>query len=100
MHTYDHYPKLVLFISGAVIALIIIAPLVALAAWSEPSQAPTGGNPDPPINTGSSNQVKNGGLSVTGFAVFGNTSLNGNTYLKTASPAPSTATSTSAPTTT
>ena len=71
------------FISGAVIALIIIAPLMALAAWSEPTQAPPGGNVDPPINTGSGNQVKNGGLSVTGFAVFGSTSLNGNTYLKT-----------------
>ena len=71
------------FISGVVIALIIIAPLVVLAAWSEPSQAPTGGNVDPPINTGSVNQIKNGGLSVTGFAVFGTTALNGNTYLKT-----------------
>ncbi|MFY9736844.1 MAG: hypothetical protein WAL02_17195 [Rhodoplanes sp.] len=71
------------FISGAVIALIIIAPLVALAAWSEPSQAPTGGNVDPPINTGSGNQVKNGGLSVNTLAVFGSTAINGNTYLKT-----------------
>ena len=71
------------FISGAAIALIIIAPLVALAAWGEPSQAPTGGNVDPPINTGTQNQNKNGGLSVTGFAVFGSTALNGNTYLKT-----------------
>ena len=71
------------FISGAAIALIIIAPLVALAAWSEPSQAPTGGNVDPPINTGTQNQNKNGGLSVTSFAVFGSTALNGNTYLKT-----------------
>ena len=63
--------------------MLIAAPLVALAAWSEPSQAPTGGNPDPPINTGSSNQIKNGGLSVAGFSVFGSTALNGNTYLKT-----------------
>ena len=76
-------PRSSFFISGAVIALIIIAPLVALAAWSEPSQAPTGGNVDPPINTGSQNQIKNGGLSVTSFAVFGSTALNGNTYLKT-----------------
>ena len=71
------------FLSGLVVAFIIIAPLVALAAWSEPTQAPTGGNPDAPINTGTQNQNKNGGLSVTGFAVFGSTALNGNTYLKT-----------------
>lgn len=38
----------------------------AYAGWSEPSQAPTGGNADAPINVGASSQTKSGALTVGG----------------------------------
>ena len=41
-------------------------------AWSEPTAAPPGNNVAAPINVGSTDQVKNGGLGVNSLAVFGN----------------------------
>jgi hypothetical protein len=41
-------------------------------AWTGPTQSPPNGNVPAPINVGTSNQVKNGGLSVNSLAVFGN----------------------------
>lgn len=42
------------------------------AAWVGPTQAPPGGNTSTPIHVGSTNQVKEGGLSVDALSVFGN----------------------------
>ena len=42
------------------------------AAWVGPTQAPPGGNTSTPIHVGSTNQVKDGGLSVNALSVFGN----------------------------
>lgn len=54
-------------------------------AWSEPTAAPPGNNVAAPINVGSTDQVKNGGLGVNSLAVFGNSLLGGsagsNAYL-------------------
>lgn len=41
------------------------------AAWSGPTQAPTGGNTPTPVHVGATDQVKDGGLSLDALAVFG-----------------------------
>ena len=55
----------------------------ALFAWTGPTAAPPSNNVSAPVNVGSVNQVKDGGLSLNGLAVFGNTLLSGDaiTYL-------------------
>jgi hypothetical protein len=47
------------------------------AAWVGPTQAPPGGNTSTPIHVGSTNQVKDGGLSVNALSVFGDGWLQG-----------------------
>jgi len=42
------------------------------AAWTGPIQAPPGGNTPTPLHIGTTNQVKDGGLSLNSLAVFGN----------------------------
>jgi hypothetical protein len=49
----------------------------AALAWSGPTAAPPGGNVAPPINVGTTDQVKDGGVAVNVLAVFGNTVLAG-----------------------
>ncbi|MBL7045280.1 MAG: hypothetical protein ISR98_01640 [Parcubacteria group bacterium] len=41
------------------------------AAWTGPTQAPTGGNTSTPVHIGTTDQVKDGGLSLDGLSVFG-----------------------------
>ncbi len=43
----------------------------ALSAWAGPTAMPPSGNVAAPINVGTTDQVKNAGLSVNSFAVFG-----------------------------
>lgn len=58
-------------VSGAV--FIIIAAAVAVYAFSEPvGGPPTGGSVTPPVNTGSTAQVKSGDLTVNNFTATGN----------------------------
>lgn len=59
-------------------SLILIAVLtVALgtsylfAAWTGPTQTPPDGNTDAPVHIGTTDQVKDGGLSVNALSVFG-----------------------------
>jgi len=59
-------------------SLILTAVLVTalgvnylFAAWAGPTQAPTGGNTSTPVHIGSTDQVKDGGLSLDGLSVFG-----------------------------
>ena len=42
-----------------------------LAAWSNPTSNPTGGNVDAPINTSGTAQVKTGALSFGSFSAYG-----------------------------
>lgn len=56
-------------IKVVVLALMLSAG-IAFATYSEPGAAPTGANTDAPINIGSSNQTKTGGLSVGGATIF------------------------------
>ncbi|NCN07617.1 hypothetical protein GW933_02885 [Candidatus Falkowbacteria bacterium] len=65
--------KLYSFVTGFVFsAVLFVAFLVSLnfvlAAWQEPTLAPPDGNVAPPLNTGSINQVKSGGLTIGGVA--------------------------------
>ncbi len=48
----------------------------ALATWTLPSSAPTGGNTPPPLNTSISMQAKNGGLWLGGLFVNGHADFN------------------------
>ena len=54
-------------------------------AWSGPTAAPPDDNVAAPINVGSTDQVKNGGLGINSLAVFGNSLFGGsagsNAYL-------------------
>jgi hypothetical protein len=52
-----------------------------VSAWTGPTAAPPGNNAAAPLNVGSVNQVKNGNIGVNGLAVFGNTLLQGSSYL-------------------
>jgi hypothetical protein len=63
--------------AGFVIGAILFSCLSIAIAWTGPTSAPPNGNVSAPINTGMTNQVKNGGLSVNALAVFGNTILSG-----------------------
>ncbi|HEY4483228.1 MAG TPA: hypothetical protein VI953_03590 [Candidatus Paceibacterota bacterium] len=49
---------------GIILGVILVAGVTALAAWNEPSQNPTGGNPEPPINVSDTGQTKGGNLVV------------------------------------
>ena len=51
------------------------------SAWTGPTATAPGNNTAAPINVGSVNQVKNGNIGVNGLAVFGNTLLQGSSYL-------------------
>lgn len=53
----------------------------AAAAWTGPTGNPPSGNVSAPINVGTTNQLKNGNLGVNGLAVFGNSILQGGSYL-------------------
>ena len=48
-------------------------------AWNEPTAAPTGNNVAAPINVGTTDQVKNGGLGLNALTVFGNSLFGGST---------------------
>ena len=56
------------------------------AAWIGPTQAPTGGNTSTPEHVGTTDQVKNGGLSLCALSVFGNGYFQGNVGIGAVSP--------------
>ncbi len=64
---------------GIVLSLVITLVSIgfSVTAWTGPSQSPPNGNVSPPVNVGTTDQVKNAGLSVNALAVFGNSSLTG-----------------------
>ena len=68
-------------IKVAVIALAITLGITyAYAAWTGPTATPPNNNVNAPINVGTVDQIKNAGLGVNSFAVFGNSNLGG--YVK------------------
>ena len=69
----------------AVVTLGMVAGSLSSAlvafAWTAPSSPAPSGNASAPINVSATPQVKNGALSVTGLAVFGNSLLQASSYL-------------------
>ena len=64
-----------------ILAIVLTAALgvnYLFAAWTGPTQAPPAGNTDAPVHVGTTDQVKNGGLSVDALSVFGNGYFQGN----------------------
>lgn len=57
-----------------------------LYAWTAPGANPPSGNVAAPINTGTTAQVKNGGLSVNALSAFGDAYVQGNLGVGVASP--------------
>jgi hypothetical protein len=65
-----HKAASILF-SFAIAAVLFVAASV-VAAWAGPTQAPPNGNVPAPINVGTIDQIKDGGIGVNSLAVFGN----------------------------
>lgn len=57
---------------GIIVGVLLIAGVTVLAAWNEPTQNPTGGNPEPPINTSNTGQIKGGNLVINANNQFQN----------------------------
>ncbi|HEY4505044.1 MAG TPA: hypothetical protein VJI73_04720 [Candidatus Paceibacterota bacterium] len=49
---------------GMVMGVFLAAGVGVWAVWSEPTQAPTGGNPSAPVNVSNTGQTKGGNLVV------------------------------------
>ncbi len=69
-----------------VFAFATLFALTFVSAWTGPTAAPPGNNVPAPINVGTIDQVKNGGLSVNAFAAFGTAYFAGKVGIGTASP--------------
>lgn len=66
-----------IFLTGTLFGSIFST--VIVFAWTGPISDPPNGNVSAPINIGTTDQVKNAGLSVNSLAVFGNSILSGTT---------------------
>ena len=60
---------------GGIVGSVFSAFLVI--AWTGPGSSPPNNNVSPPVNVGSTDQVKDAGLALNSLAVFGNTILSG-----------------------
>lgn len=76
--------RLLDLIAAAVFGAVFTS-MIAVA-WTGPTQAPPNGNVAAPINVGSTDQVKNGGLALNSLGVFGNSALLGNVGISTTDP--------------
>jgi len=70
-----------------IMGIVLGGGLITIKAWTEPTQAPPGGNIGAPINTSINPQAKIGGLQVNGFRNLGTTILDGNVGIGTVNPA-------------
>jgi len=62
---------------GILIGGVVFSALSVVIAWTGPASAPPNGNVAAPINIGTTDQVKSGGISVDALAVFGSAVLSG-----------------------
>lgn len=67
-------------IVSAVALLTVIVSASMVVAWSGPTAVAPSGNVAAPVNVGTDDQVKNGGLSLTSLAVWGGSALNGSVW--------------------
>ncbi len=65
------------------IATVLSFGLSYVYAWTAPTVSPPGGNTAAPINTSTTAQVKDGGLSVNAFSAFANAYIAGNLMVGT-----------------
>ena len=63
------------------LSFVVLFLISAVAAWTGPTAAPPGNNVDAPINVGTTDQVKNGGVGVDALAVFGDELIQTNGHL-------------------
>lgn len=63
--------------STFVLGALVFGFISIVFAWTGPTQTAPNGNVAAPINVGSTDQIKNGGLSVNALAVFGNAIISG-----------------------
>jgi len=79
-------------ITKTIILLVVLTLALGVnylfAAWTGPTQAPTGGNTSTPVHVGTTDQVKNGGLSVDALSVFGSQYLQGTIQIGNSSVVP------------
>ncbi|GEM_PF-976140 len=73
-HMQKHITK---FLILTIILTAALSVNYLFAAWVGPTQAPPGGNTSTPIHVGSTDQVKDGGLSVNALSVFGSEYVQG-----------------------
>ena len=81
VHLYNrsmHGPSFRQSFSVLFIIFIGFLSATALQAWTGPTATAPGGNVAAPINVGTTDQVKNAGLSVNALAVFGGSYFSGN----------------------
>ena len=72
-----------------ILAVVLTAALgvnYLFASWVGPTQAPTGGNTSTPVHVGTTDQVKDGGLSLDGLSVFGGGYFQGNVGIGVVTP--------------
>ena len=67
------------FVLGLFLAAIFLSSVAS--AWTGPTATAPGNNTSAPLNVSATAQVKNGNIGVNGLAVFGNTLLQGSSYL-------------------
>ena len=67
------------YVAALGIPLLAFLSFTLVAAWTDPTEAPPNGNVAAPINVGTTDQVKNGGLGVNSLTVFGNSLFGGST---------------------
>jgi hypothetical protein len=65
------------FAIGILIGAVLFTTASVLIAWTGPTSAPPTANIAAPINTGTTDQIKEAGLGLDALAVFGNAMLSG-----------------------
>ena len=70
-----HMRTFIVAFAGGIIGSVFVS--YAVIAWTGPTSAPPSNNVAPPINVGTIDQVKDGGLALNSLAVFGRTSALG-----------------------
>jgi len=80
-------PVIVISVLTSVIVNSVLMIVFMVYAWTEPSQAPPGGNVPAPINVGPFTQYKAGALGIGGvFRVYNNAYFDGNVGIGTTNP--------------
>ena len=76
---YNVYMQKARYVVALGIPLLALLSFTLVTAWTGPTAAPPGNNVAAPINVGTTDQVKSGGLGLNSLAVFGNSLFGGST---------------------